>query len=87
MNLLTVQQVATKLSCAPSFVWALNKNDPTFPKPIQIGLGASRARATRWFEEAVNNWLLTKQQPMEKDDDHRGTGSQVHPATAEESRA
>lgn len=66
MNLLTAKQVAARLSCSLSFVWKLAKEDPKFPKPIQIGTGAvGCARATRWVETALDDWLLTKQQVPE----------------------
>ena len=86
MNLLTVKQVASKLACGASFIWTLTREDPTFPKPIQIGLGGERARGTRWVEAALDNWLLTKQQhptdPEQKEplnDDGR-TGTELHQA-------
>lgn len=67
MNLLTAKQVAAKLSCAESFVWARIHKDPTFPKPLRIG---ENGRATRWIEGDLHEWLLTKQRKEVYDDDN-----------------
>ena len=60
MNLLTVKQVSEKLSCSTSYIWALLKKDPAFPKPINIGVGVERAKGTRWVDGAVSEWVLSK---------------------------
>lgn len=87
MNLLTVKQVSDKLSCAQSYVWKMLKEDPTFPKPINIGMGKERARGTRWIDGAMTEWLLTKQQ-MKNNEVHTNengrTGKHVHQSTGEE---
>ena len=62
MNLLTIKQVSEKLSCSTSYIWALMKKDPTFPKPITIGVGSERAKGTRWVDGAVSEWVLSKHQ-------------------------
>ena len=62
MNLLTIKQVSEKLSCSTSYIWALMKKDPAFPKPITIGVGSERAKGTRWVDGAVSEWVLSKHQ-------------------------
>lgn len=84
MNLLTVQQLAAKLSCSVSYVWRLTQQDPTFPRPLQIGMGGERARGTRWVESAVNDWLLTKQQDEVQAHDDGRTGVGLHQNQGEE---
>ena len=84
MNLLTVKQVAAKLSCAPSYVYRLLDRDPTFPRSISIGLGEEKARGVRWVEADVTNWLLTRIQKKEVLDENGRVSSNVHPSTGEE---
>ena len=85
MNLLTVKQVATKLSCADSMVWRLTKQDPAFPQPIKIGLGEKSARATRWVEESLDVWLTRKQIQTLKEiiDDNGRTDTDIHQGAGE----
>lgn len=92
MNLLTVKQVSEKLTCSSSYVWKLLRVDPTFPKPIQLGLGESRPRSTRWVDSAITDWLMTKHASANTKTDgvltngnsngkHRGLGGELHQAT------
>jgi len=53
MKLLRDKQVAVKLACSKSHVWALAR-DAAFPKPIKISPGI-----TAWSEEDIDAWLLT----------------------------
>lgn len=89
MNLLTVKQVAEKLSCAVSHVWLMLKKDPTFPKPISIGMGGEHARGTRWVDGAISEWMLAKHSLANKNqevltDEDRRSGTQIHTDTREE---
>lgn len=69
MNLLTIKQVSEKLSCSTSFIWALVRKDPDFPKPITIGIGSERAKGTRWMDGAVSEWVLAKHQTANENND------------------
>lgn len=86
MNLLTVKQVASKLSCAVSYVYKLQKTDKSFPKPLSIGMGSERSRGVRWVEQDVTDWLLTRKQTTTEvlnNEDGR-IGEDVHTGTGEE---
>jgi|LauGreDrversion4_2_1035121.scaffolds.fasta_scaffold29377_7 predicted DNA-binding transcriptional regulator AlpA len=91
MNLLTVKQVSELLTCSTSYVWKLLRCDPSFPKPIQLGVGESRPRSTRWVEGAVSQWLLAKHEeanPLTNSkvltNEHGRTGRELHKAPGEE---
>jgi predicted DNA-binding transcriptional regulator AlpA len=62
MKLITIKDAAHKMSCSESYVWKLMKNDATFPRGIKIGLGGPSQRATRLDEEAIDEWLRSRQQ-------------------------
>ncbi len=86
MNLLTVKQVAAKLSCAVSYVYRLQQKDITFPKPMSIGMGDAKSRGVRWIDQDVVEWLLTrklKTSEVLKNEDGR-IGEDVHKSTGEE---
>ena len=86
MNLLNVKQVATKLSCSVSYVWKLPKADHTFPKAINIGTVEGRTRATRWADQDITDWLLTRKQNTTEvlnNEDGR-PGKDLHTAAGEE---
>jgi predicted DNA-binding transcriptional regulator AlpA len=87
MNLLTVKQVAEKLSCAVSNVYRIQSLDPTFPRPISIGLGSARARGVRWVDDELTSWLMVKvsnkTNEVHQNEDGR-SGQNVHTSTREE---
>lgn len=99
MNLLTVNQVAEKLSCAVSWVWQLSSRDPAFPEPFSIGMGdAGTRKGTRWVESEIDEWLLTRKQggtasvngnanPTPSSDQHGEPGRKVHSAAGQEVEA
>ena len=64
MKMLTDKQVADKLSCSRFWVWKLRHKDPAFPAPYRLGA----SRNTRWAEEEIDAWLLTKKQIPTEDD-------------------
>ncbi len=88
MNLLTLKQVAAKLSVSPSYVCAIEKRDPTFPRSLRLG-GPEvplRARVTRWVEADVEKWLTNKQEvhnDSNGNEDGR-SGPDVHQNSGEE---
>lgn len=87
MNLLTVKQVAAKLSCAVSNVYRIQSLDPTFPKSISIGLGSARARGVRWADSELNAWLEQKVSNKTNEvlqNENGRDGSDVHSSTREE---
>ena len=87
MNLLTVKQLSQKLSCSISYVWSLQKRDPSFPKPLSIGMGSEQARGTRWVDSDVSNWLLTKTQLNHKEEvqyEDGRSGTEIHSAADKE---
>ncbi|NVN99280.1 MAG: AlpA family phage regulatory protein [Geobacteraceae bacterium] len=85
MNLLTVKQVAAKLACSVSYIYVLQKRDPTFPTTVSFGLGGDVPRGIRWLDSDINQWLLTKKQVNEVTPNENGRDSQdVHPSTGEE---
>jgi prophage regulatory protein len=57
MKLLRDKQVAEKLACSWPHVWALTRNNPSFPKPYKIS-----PRVTAWSDEEIDAWLLTQKQ-------------------------
>jgi predicted DNA-binding transcriptional regulator AlpA len=87
VNLISAKKVAYKLSCSLSHVWVLNRQDPTFPKPINIGLGDGQKRGTRWIESAVSEWLLAKQTKKVHHNENGRSGEELHPDAREESAA
>lgn len=87
MQLLTVKQLSQKLSCSTSYVWSLQKRDPSFPKPLRIGMGGvERIRGTRWVDSDVSNWLLTKKQLNHNEVQHEDgrSGTEIHSAADKE---
>lgn len=87
MNLLTVKQVSEKLACSRSYVWKLLRDNPDFPKPINIGMGDSKTRATRWVDGDISGWLarLSQQSNTEANtNENRQSGGEVHPGAGEE---
>ena len=69
MILLTAKQVSEILNCSTSFIWELVRKDPDFPKPITIGVGSERAKGTRWVDGAISNWVLSKHQTANENND------------------
>jgi predicted DNA-binding transcriptional regulator AlpA len=89
MNLLTVKQVAAKLSVSVGHVWKLAQRDETFPKSFGIGMGGQRQRGTRWIESQVDAWIADRYNQGASDGsngdptneeslDDRGHGREVH---------
>ena len=88
MNLLTAKQLSQKLSCHDSYIWHLQKKDPSFPKPLRIGMGTERTRGTRWVDGEVTAWLLTKKQQSNHNEEvqHEDgrSGTEIHTAEGKE---
>lgn len=87
MKLLTVKQVADKLSCVTSNVYRMQRLDPTFPKSIVIGMGSSRARGVRWVDSEIDDWLLVKMSHKTSEvqtNEDRRDGLDVHSGAREE---
>jgi predicted DNA-binding transcriptional regulator AlpA len=76
MNLLTIKQVAEKLSCHTSWVWQLSREVPEFPKPVSISIAAANPsgvgnRGRRWIDSDIDAWvrgLQTKTEVLPDDD-------------------
>jgi predicted DNA-binding transcriptional regulator AlpA len=49
------KDVAKLLSCVRSTVYRYLRLDPTFPRPMKVGL-----RMTLWDEEEIIQWLRSK---------------------------
>ncbi|RJG11370.1 helix-turn-helix transcriptional regulator [Massilia cavernae] len=56
-QLLTVKQVARKLSISISGVWAKVQTDDGFPKPFKLS-----AKQTRWIDTELNNFVMSKRE-------------------------
>ena len=65
MKLLRDVEVASMLAISRPMVWKLCRVDPSFPKGIAI-----TAKATRWVEGEIINWLTSQ-----KEADHGSTGT------------
>lgn len=83
MKLLTLKQVAEALSCSPSYVSRLHKQDPTFPKPVILGTGDDNPRGLRWVESLLEEWVMSKTKEVEVSE-HSGNSGEVHKGTREE---
>lgn len=56
-QLLTVKQVALKLSISISGVWAKVHTDDDFPKPLKLS-----AKQTRWIDTELNKFVMAKRE-------------------------
>jgi prophage regulatory protein len=54
--LLTVDQVAERLTVSRPTVWRYRRTDPTFPRPIKLSAGCSR-----WRADAVDAWIAERE--------------------------
>lgn len=63
LSLLSVRQVAEKLSISISLVWRLTKEEKRFPKPIKIGYRSC------WRSDEVESYIEFRTRI------HRGTGA------------
>ena len=55
LNQLRPEQVCERLGCGKTQLYKLVKNDPTFPKPIQLS-----SRWTFWYEFEIDAWTIKK---------------------------
>ncbi|MCY1281234.1 hypothetical protein D9M68_789420 [compost metagenome] len=59
MKLLTSLQMEIEKNCGcRSTMYLLEKNDPTFPKPIYLVEGSRKGK--RWIEAEVDAWIEAK---------------------------
>jgi predicted DNA-binding transcriptional regulator AlpA len=84
MNLLTGKQIAEKLSCSKAYIYVLLKKDPTFPRPMTIGLGMDSPRGVRWVEEEITQWLLTRKNIEVNPNEDGRFSEDLHPSEGEE---
>lgn len=55
MRMLRVKDVAEKLGCSVSKVWAEAANNPDFPRPVRVTVGT-----TAWVEGEVDEFILVQ---------------------------
>ncbi len=54
-DLISIDEIATKLRVGSTTLWRLRKSDPTFPTPVRTS-----ARRKQFIRAEFNQWLLSR---------------------------